>query len=125
MSRVLSRIDLNPFKTTCARAGAVKGSVQKLNLVAELIRGKKVDDALMQLGFSRKKAAKDMKSLLNSAIANAQNNNGFDIDKLYISEILVGKSFTLKRFHPRGRGRAAKVMKPFSNMTIFVTERGE
>lgn len=125
MNRVLSRINLNPSKTACARAVAIKGSVQKLNLVADLIRGKKIDSALMQLGFSRKRAANDIKLLLNSAIANAQNNNGFDIDKLYVSEILVGKSFTLKRFHPRGRGRAAKVMKPFSNVTIFVTEKGE
>lgn len=107
-----------------AKAITVKASVQKLKLVADLIRGMKVGDALLQLQFCKRKVAQDIKVVLNSAVANAENNHGMDIDRLYISSIQLGKSFCLKRFSPRGRGRVASIKKPFSNITVCVSERG-
>jgi len=111
-------------KSAFAKAVAIKASVQKLKLVADIIYGMNVSDALLQLQFCRRKVAQDIKDVLNSAIANAENNQNLDIDKLYISAINLGKSFALKRFHPRGRGRAASIKKPFSNITVYVSERG-
>lgn len=108
-----------------AKARYVRGSDRKLNLVAELIRGKRVQRALTDLEFSTRRMAKEVKKVLESAIANAENNHGLDVDKLYVKEAYVGKTLTMKRFHARGRGRSAGIEKPFSNITIVVRERGE
>ncbi len=100
-------------------------SPQKLNLVAQLIRGKKVATALADLEFSRKRIARDVKKCLESAIANAENNHDLDVDDLVVKEAFVGKALVMKRFHARARGRGARVLKPFSNLTIVVTEQEE
>ncbi len=100
-------------------------SPQKLGLTAELIRGLDVEDALVQLSFSRKAVAKDVKKLLQSAIANAENNHNLDVDRLYISSVQVGKALVMKRIRPRAKGRAMRILKPFSNITITVSEREE
>ena len=100
----------------------LRTSPQKLNLVAQLIRGKKVDAALADLTFSRKRIAETVKKTLESAIANAENNHDLDVDALFVAEAYVGKSITMKRFHARGRGRASRVEKPFSHLTIVVRE---
>jgi large subunit ribosomal protein L22 len=105
-----------------AVARVLRVSPQKLNLVAGLIRGKKVAAALADLEFSRKRIARDVRKCLESAIANAENNHDLDVDDLVVAEAYVGKALVMKRFHPRGRGRAAGVMKPFSNLTIVVRE---
>src|SRR4029078_9160851 len=97
-------------------------SPQKLNLVAGLIRGKKVASALADLQFSRKRIAVDVKKCLESAIANAENNHDLDVDDLVVAEAFVGKAIVMKRFHARGRGRAGGILKPFSNLTIVVRE---
>ena len=97
-------------------------SPQKLNLVAGMIRGKKVSKALADLTFSRKRIAGDVKKTLESAIANAENNHDLDVDNLVVAEAYVGKSITLKRFHVRGRGRASRILRPFSHLTIVVRE---
>jgi large subunit ribosomal protein L22 len=100
----------------------IRISPQKLNLVAQLIRGKKVAIALADLEFSRKRIAKDVRKCLESAIANAENNHHLEVDDLVVAEAHVGKSLVIKRFHARGRGRAATVMKRFSHLTIVVRE---
>src|SRR5262245_52914485 len=100
----------------------IRVSPQKLNLVAQLIRGKKVNIALADLEFSRKRIAKDVRKCLESAIANAENNHDLDVDDLVVAEAHVGKSIVIKRFHARGRGRAAPVFKRFSHLTIVVRE---
>lgn len=100
----------------------VRVSPQKLNLVAGLIRGLKVEKALANLTFSKKRIAIDVKKLLESAIANAENNHGLDVDNLVIVEASVGKAMVMKRFRARARGRGAKILKPFSNMRIVVRE---
>ena len=105
-----------------AVARMLRVSPQKLNLVAALIRGKKVAAALADLEFSRKRIAKDVRKCLQSAIANAENNHDLDIDDLIVAEAHVGKALVMKRFTPRGRGRAARIMKPFSHLTIVVRE---
>ena len=112
------------LKDNEARAVArlIRVSPQKLNLLAQLIRGKKVDRALADLTFSRKRIAKDVKKTLESAIANAENNHDLDVDELVVAEAYVGKALVLKRFHPRGRGRMGKILKPFSNLTIVVRQ---
>jgi large subunit ribosomal protein L22 len=97
-------------------------SPQKLNLVAQLIRGKKVASALADLEFSRKRIAKDVRKCLESAIANAENNHDLDVDDLIVSEAHVGKALVIKRFSPRGRGRVGKILKPFSHLTIIVRQ---
>ena len=97
-------------------------SPQKLNLVAQLIRGKKVASALADLEFSRKRIAKDVRKCLQSAIANAENNHQLDVDDLIVAEAHVGKALVMKRFSPRGRGRVGKILKPFSHLTIVVRE---
>ncbi len=106
-----------------AVARTIRVSPQKLNLVAQLIRGKKVDSALADLTFSRKRIAETVKKTLESAIANAENNHDLDVDALFVAEAYVGKSITMKRFHARGRGKASRVEKPFSHLTIVVRER--
>ncbi|KAA0970957.1 50S ribosomal protein L22 [Aureimonas fodinaquatilis] len=108
-----------------AVARTLRVSPQKLNLVAQLIRGKKVDRALADLTFSRKRIAETVKKTLESAIANAENNHDLDIDALVVAEAYVGKSITMKRFHARGRGRSSRVEKPFSHLTIIVREVAE
>lgn len=100
----------------------IRVSPQKLNLVAGLIRGKKVSRALADLEFSRKRIAKDVRKCLESAIANAENNHDLDVDDLVVSQAFVGKALVMKRFHARARGRAGRVEKPFSNLTIIVRE---
>lgn len=100
----------------------IRVSPQKLNLVAAMIRGRKVADALADLEFSRKRIAGTVKKVLESAIANAENNHDLDVDALVVAEAHVGKSIVMKRFHARGRGRASRIEKPFSNLTIVVRE---
>ncbi len=100
----------------------IRISPQKLNLVAALIRGKKVATALNDLEFSRKRIAETVKKTLQSAIANAENNHDLDVDALVVAEAYVGKSIVMKRFHARGRGRASRIEKPFSHLTIVVRE---
>ena len=97
-------------------------SPQKLNLVAQLIRGKKVASALADLEFSRKRIAKDVRKCLESAIANAENNHDLDVDELVVAEAHVGKALVIKRFPPRGRGRVGRILKPFSHLTIVVRQ---
>src|SRR4026209_2758880 len=98
---------------------------QKLNLVAQLIRGRKASAALADLTFSRRRIAVDVKKCLESAIANAENNHDLDVDALVVSEAFVGKALVLKRWPPRARGRVGAIHKPFSNLTIVVREVGE
>ncbi|MDG1417880.1 MAG: 50S ribosomal protein L22 [Maricaulis sp.] len=105
-----------------AKLRMIRTSGQKLNLVAALIRGKKVERALADLEFSRKRIAKEVKKTLESAIANAENNHGLDIDSLVVAEAFVGKNLVMKRFRARARGRGAKILKPFSELTIVVRE---
>lgn len=100
-------------------------SPRKLNLVAGMIRGKKVDRALAELSFSKRRIAGDVKKALESAIANAENNHQLDVDRLYVSEAHVGRGLVIKRFRPRARGRVGRIEKPFSNLTVVVREREE
>jgi large subunit ribosomal protein L22 len=103
----------------------IRVSPQKLNLVAQLIRGKKVQTALADLTFSRKRIAGTVKKTLESAIANAENNHDLDVDSLVVAEAFVGKSIVMKRFHVRGRGRASRILRPFSHLTIVVRQAQE
>jgi large subunit ribosomal protein L22 len=98
---------------------------RKLNLLAQLIRGKSAQAALAELTFSHRRVAADVKKALQSAIANAENNHQLDVDKLVVKEATVGRALVMKRFHTRGRGRSAKVQKFFSNLTVVVRERDE
>ena len=100
----------------------VRTSPRKLNLVAQLIRGKKVAAALADLEFSQKRIAKSVRKTLQSAIANAENNHQLDVDNLVVAEAHVGKALVMKRFNPRARGRVGRIMKPFSNLTVVVRE---
>jgi large subunit ribosomal protein L22 len=100
----------------------VRTSPRKLNLVAQLIRGKKVSAALADLEFSRKRIAGSVRKTLQSAIANAENNHQLDIDNLVVAEAHVGKALVMKRFNPRARGRVGRILKPFSNLTVVVRE---
>jgi large subunit ribosomal protein L22 len=103
----------------------IRGSAQKLGLVAALIRGKKVGDAMNILAFSTKGMAVDARKVLASAIANAENNHNLDVDALVVSEASVGKSITMKRFATRGRGKSTRILKPFSRLRIVVREQEE
>ncbi|RED16485.1 50S ribosomal protein L22 [Parasphingopyxis lamellibrachiae] len=105
-----------------AVGSSIRGSAQKLNLVAGLIRGKKAEEALNVLSFSKRAMAVDVRKVLQSAIANAENNHNLDIDALVISEASVGKALTMKRWRARARGRSARIMKPFSRIRIVVRE---
>ncbi|HRM74038.1 MAG TPA: 50S ribosomal protein L22 [Paracoccus sp. (in: a-proteobacteria)] len=105
-----------------AKTKMLRTSPQKLNLVAALIRGKKVDKALADLTFSHKRIAADVKKCLQSAIANAENNHNLDVDNLIVAEAWVGKNLVMKRGRPRARGRYGKIMKPFSEITIKVRQ---
>ena len=108
-----------------AVATQLRTSARKLDLVAGMIRGLKVETALAHLTFSKRRIAKDVKKVLQSAIANAENNHDLDVDSLYVSEASVGKSFVMKRWHARGRGRMGRIEKPFSKLRIVVREREE
>ncbi len=105
-----------------AKAKMLRTSPQKLNLVAQLIRGKKVDKALADLTFSNKRISEDVKKCLQSAIANAENNHNLDVDELIVAEAYVGKNLTMKRGRPRARGRFGKIVKPFAELTILVRQ---
>ena len=105
-----------------AKTKMLRTSPQKLNLVAAMIRGKKVEKALADLTFSKRRIAGDVKKCLQSAIANAENNHNLDVDQLIVAEAWVGKNMVLKRGRPRARGRFGKIMKPFSEITIKVRE---
>ncbi len=111
--------------TTLVRAinKNVRTSPRKLALVCNFIKGKKVDVALKDLEFSRKKIAKDVSKTVKSAISNAENNYQFDIDDLFIKEAYVGKSLVMKRFRPRAKGRASSIKKPFSRITVVLEEK--
>lgn len=107
----------------CASAKALRVSPQKLNLVASTIRGKSAEKALAELSFSPRRIAGDVKKVLQSAIANAENNHQLDVDRLVVAEASVGKAFMMRRWRPRARGRVGRIIKPFSNITIVVRER--
>jgi large subunit ribosomal protein L22 len=111
-----------PESEVKAVARMLRVSPQKLNLVAQLIRGKKVATALADLEFSQKRISREVRKCLESAIANAENNHDLDVDDLVVSQAFVGKALVLKRFHARARGRGARILKPFSNLTIVVRE---
>jgi large subunit ribosomal protein L22 len=104
---------------------AIRTSPRKLNLVAQMIRGKDAATALAELNFSPRRIANEVKKVLEAAIANAENNHQLDVDRLYVSEATVGKSFVMKRFATRARGRSARIIKPWSNLTVIVREREE
>lgn len=112
-------------KQAKAIGNAIRTSSQKLNLVAQSIRGLNVEKAIAELSFSKKRIANNVLSVLQSAVANAENNHGLNIDRLYVSEAYVGKGLVMKRMHARGRGRGARILKPFSNLTVVVAEREE
>jgi len=114
-----------PDNEAKAVARMLRVSPQKLNLVAGLIRGKKVASALADLEFSRKRIAREVRKCLESAIANAENNHDLDVDDLVVAEAHVGKALVLKRFSPRARGRMGKILKPFANLTIVVRQVAE
>jgi large subunit ribosomal protein L22 len=103
----------------------LRTSPRKLNLVAETIRGKSAEAALSELTFSKRRIANDVKKALQSAIANAENNHQLDVDRLYVAEATVGRSFVMKRFRARARGRVGRILKPWSNLTVVVREREE
>lgn len=100
-------------------------SPRKLNLVAGLIRGMSVNQAITQLSFSSKRIANEVKKGLQSAIANAENNHNLNVDSLFVKEAYVGKNIVMKRFHTRGRGKSSRILRPFANLTLIVHERGE
>ena len=114
-----------PDNEAQAIARNLRVSPQKLNLVAGLIRGKKVEQALAELEFSRKRIAQDVKKCVMSAVANAENNHGLDVNDLVVSEAYVGKNMVMRRFHARGRGRMSPVEKTFSQLTVVVREVSE
>jgi large subunit ribosomal protein L22 len=105
-----------------AVAKNLRVSPQKLNLVAQMIRGKKVDTALADLEFSRKRIARDVRKCVMSAVANAENNHGLDVNDLVVKEAHVGKNLVMRRFHARGRGRMSPIEKPFAQLTVIVKE---
>ena len=112
-------------KEALAVGTTIRGSAQKLNLAAALIRGRKVEEALNILSFSKRAMAVDAKKVLASAIANAENNHNLDVDSLVVAEASVGKALTMKRFHARGRGKSTRIIKPFSRLRIVVREQQE
>ena len=112
-------------KEALAVGTTIRGSAQKLGLVAALIRGRKVEDALNILTFSTKGMAPEVRKVLASAIANAENNHNLDVDSLFVQEASVGKALTMKRFMARARGKSSRIVKPFSRLRIVVREREE
>ena len=103
----------------------VRTSAQKLNLVAETIRGKNAADAVAELTFAHRRIAREVKKVLQAAIANAENNHQLDVDRLYVKEATVGRALVMRRFHTRGRGRSARIEKHFAHLTVIVRERAE
>ena len=120
-----ARARVLPANKAQAIGRSMRTSPRKLNLVAQSIRGKKAEQALNELTFSPKRVARDVKKVLQSAIANAENNHDLDVDDLVVSEASVGKNMVLKRFHARARGRGARIEKPFSQVTIVVAQMRE
>jgi large subunit ribosomal protein L22 len=112
-------------KEALAVGTTIRGSAQKLNLVAQMIRGKRAEEALNILQFSPKAMAVDVRKVLASAIANAENNHNLDVDALVVAEASVGKSISMKRWTPRARGRSSRIVKPFSRVRIVVREQEE
>ena len=108
-----------------ASAKMIRGSPQKLNLVAETIRGLSAERALSQLAFNRRRVSDEVKKVLMAAVANAENNHDLDVDRLFVREATVGKALIMKRFRPRARGRVGRIRKPFANLRIVVEERAE
>ena len=108
-----------------AMASRIRSSAQKLNLVAASIRGLACDKALAQLTFSKRRVSDEVKKVLQSAIANAENNHQLDVDRLYVAEASVGRALVMKRWRPRARGRTGRIEKPYSNLRLIVRERGE
>ena len=108
-----------------AVARVLRTSPQKLNLVCQSIRGRSAEQALAELTFSKRRIARDVKKTLQSAIANAENNHQLDVDRLYVAEATVGRSFVMKRFRARARGRVGRLLKPWSRLTLVVREREE
>src|ERR1700743_3800194 len=122
---VMLKDKLRKEKGAMARASAIRTGARKLNVVAASIRGKSAAAALVQLRFEKRRIAQDVRKVLQAAIANAENNHGLDVDRLYVAEAWVGRALVMKRMHTRGRGRSAGIEKPFSNLTIVVKERAE
>ena len=116
------KIDSNKIKTVKSINNNIRSSVRKLNPILKGIVGKKVDIAIRDLQFSEKRITKDIRKTINSAIANAENNFQYDIDKLVVKEAYCGKKITMKRFRPRAKGRAAPILKPYSSVTIILSE---
>jgi large subunit ribosomal protein L22 len=114
--------NIEMFSTSTAIANNLRVSPRKLGLVAGLIRNLHVNNALVQLSFSKKRIAQDVLKCLRSAVANAENNHDMDIDNLFVAEVLVGKAIVMKRFRPRARGRGFRIKKPFSNLSIKLVE---
>jgi large subunit ribosomal protein L22 len=114
-----------PDNKALARNPMIRTSAQKLNVVAAMIRGKTASAALASLVFCERRVAHEVKKVLQSAIANAENNHQMDVDRLVVSEASVGRALVMKRFHTRGRGKSARIEKPFSNLTVIVAERAE
>ena len=114
-----------PETQALARAKMIRTSAQKLNVVAAMIRGKSASAALASLVFCERRVAHEVKKVLQAAIANAENNHQLDVDRLVVSEASVGRALVMKRFHTLGRGKSARVEKPFSNLTVIVAERAE
>lgn len=119
----MKEVQKNKQATAIAKDTAIRISPRKLQLLAGMIRGLKVYDAGLQLRFSKKAAAQHVLKVLNSAVANAEHNNGMDVDLLYIKEVYCGKSITMKRYVARARGRGNRINKFFSNLTIILSER--
>jgi large subunit ribosomal protein L22 len=124
MSKKTAPRDL-PDTEAKAFASSIRTSPRKLNLVAQSIRGLEAEAALAQLTFSKRRIAQDVKKVLQSAIANAENNHQLDVDRLVVAEAFVGKALIMKRWRARARGRVGKIVKPFSNLTVIVREREE
>lgn len=103
----------------------IRIGAQKLNLVAESIRGRSVEDALSQLAFSKRRIAGVVRKIVQSAVANAENNHDLDVDRLFVAEATVGRAMVMKRWRARARGRTGKILKPFSHLTVIVREREE
>jgi len=117
-----TKINKNKDKTVRSINNNIRSSVRKLNPILKGIVGKKVDVAIRDLQFSEKRITKDIRKTINSAVANAENNFQYDIDKLIVKEAFCGKKITMKRFRPRAKGRAAPILKPYSSVTIILTE---
>lgn len=121
----MTMVEVKVKKEAMAKARAIRTSPRKLNLVAASIRGMAVGKALSELTFSKRRVAQDVKKVLMSAIANAENNHNLDVDRLIVAESYVGKAMIMKRYHAMAKGRAGRIIKAFSNLTIVVREKEE